>query len=416
MENTPRAQRLEEARELLQGARRRGPRYRYQRRREGETHDPTPQVEVAAPGISARISAALRKWKFKKANRRQTENQTTVVPFSWAPYLRVILCGTRNEQSSLSILRGYENTIVKHIYSYLLDLGKPLVTLTTPAHVAGRFYDRNREQVDMEVDGDEYEFVVTMSNPPRATPAVNVLIHDRGSNCTLLGPKKEHRPQIAFTICGRVDFPPPQGIEVNMLPFIMGDPESLPNELQPYYDTVIARCPVEESEIGKVVYLTVNEGFVKAGNTQRRGGLHIEAPGSFKTEASFTAAVEHHWGQGMADSPDELHGGLFVASNVNGTSKVWDAIVKQTGAVDSHGGMEHLRSSLGDGYELAANELVWLTDRTPHEALPQQEDGYRQFFRLVTSEISVWFAEHSTPNPKVPLPDFVRVMYGSKFA
>ncbi len=62
-----------------------------------------------------------------------------------------------------------------------------------------------------------------------------------------------------------------------------------------------------------------------------------------------------------------------------------------------------------------ANQLIWLTDRTPHEALPQEHDGCRQFFRLVTSKISVWFEEHSTPNPMVPLPEYVEVIRGSKF-
>lgn len=40
-----------------------------------------------------------------------------------------------------------------------------------------------------------------------------------------------------------------------------------------------------------------------------------------------------------------------------------------------------------------------MTDKTPHQALPSTEDRYRQFFRLVSSEISVWFSKHNTKNP-----------------
>jgi hypothetical protein len=87
-----------------------------------------------------------------------------------------------------------------------------------------------------------------------------------------------------------------------------------------------------------------------------------------------------------------------------------------SGEVNYRGGMEHLRPYIGKGTTLSANELVWLTDRTPHEALPQVRDGYRQFFRLVTSKISLWFEDHSTPNPNVSLPDYVTVIRGNKFS
>ena len=45
------------------------------------------------------------------------------------------------------------------------------------------------------------------------------------------------------------------------------------------------------------------------------------------------------------------------------------------------------------------NRLYWLTDRTPHESLPLEKTQRRQFFRLVSSEVSVWYSKHSTPNP-----------------
>jgi hypothetical protein len=95
---------------------------------------------------------------------------------------------------------------------------------------------------------------------------------------------------------------------------------------------------------------------------------------------------------------------------------VWDALIDSSfGVVDSLGGIENLRPFIGNGKKMPANMLVWLTDRTPHEALPQEQDGFRQFFRLVTSDISVWFAAHSTPNLKVPVPDHIQIIDESKF-
>jgi hypothetical protein len=64
-----------------------------------------------------------------------------------------------------------------------------------------------------------------------------------------------------------------------------------------------------------------------------------------------------------------------------------------------------------------AGELVWITDRTPHESLPITDlSKRRQFFRLVVGEISYWFADHSTSNPTgFELPSNVPIFRGNKF-
>jgi hypothetical protein len=196
----------------------------------------------------------------------------------------------------------------------------------------------------------------------------------------------------------------------------MGDPSSLPNYLQPYYETCIASCNVMPYEIGKVCYLTVSEGYVRAKDTQRRGGIHVEAPGIYLLkDSTFVAGLENVWGLGRAVTPDELHGGIFMASTVDSTCAVWDALVESNASMDSHGGVDHLRPLLGEARRVGGNELIWMTDKTPHEALPQKYNGHRQYFRLVTSEISLWYEDHSTPNPKVPLPAHVKIIRGSKF-
>ena len=65
---------------------------------------------------------------------------------------------------------------------------------------------------------------------------------------------------------------------------------------------------------------------------------------------------------------------------------------------------------------LRAGELVWLTDRTPHECLPVEQDTGRQFFRLVVGKIAFWFSDHSTPNPiGYEIPSDVPIVHGNKF-
>ena len=63
------------------------------------------------------------------------------------------------------------------------------------------------------------------------------------------------------------------------------------------------------------------------------------------------------------------------------------------------------------------NVLYWITDRTPHESLPMKERTYCQFFRVVTENVSLWFADHSTPNPCGVLPDpsITKIVRGNKF-
>jgi hypothetical protein len=225
---------------------------------------------------------------------------------------------------------------------------------------------------------------------------------------------------VAFSKCGRVEFPEPMDRNVNMLPFIFGDMDSLPDNLKCYHD-LIEKCPYMKDEIGKVGYLTVHESYVDATKAQRREGLHIESPGIFSDEetrqAEFTPGLEHEWGQGVFFGPDRYEGGIFMASSISNNSEVWDALVDKNvpEIVDKHGGCEQLWSIIGPGTKLNGGDLIWMTDRTPHEALPQESSGYRQFFRVVTPYISHWYADHSTSNPKVPLPDHVKVIHGSKF-
>ena len=66
---------------------------------------------------------------------------------------------------------------------------------------------------------------------------------------------------------------------------------------------------------------------------------------------------------------------------------------------------------------MTANRIYWMTDRTPHEWLPLKTSTYCQFFRLVTSQVGLWFADHSTTNPNgvKPDPKITQVVGGDEF-
>ncbi|TPX72506.1 hypothetical protein CcCBS67573_g05809 [Chytriomyces confervae] len=221
----------------------------------------------------------------------------------------------------------------------------------------------------------------------------------------------------------------PVPVHVNMMPFKMVYPDphlsschvrypsheycdahvakALPDNLKRYAAIVAACLRRVPDEWGQVGYITVHESYVEEGKTQRRPGLHIESPGMAPP------------GQSCMDiTVVNMKGGIFVASNMADTCRVWDCLIEDHGKVVGHlGDISHLRKAIGGneaGTSLGAGEICWMTDRTPHESLPQPKAGFRQFFRLVTSELSAWYEEHSTPSELGVAPKCM-IVKGNKF-
>ena len=235
-------------------------------------------------------------------------------------------------------------------------------------------------------------------------------------------------------------FPQPlkKDININMMPIKMHRPEiqnqlsELTDELKGYAPLIEACLPADVTQRGKVCYLTIHESFVKKGHTQRRPGLHVEKPADGVGGESCTTGV---WGSGYNQQD-----GIFMASNISNTCAVWNCMIIGSAddlrrddedehedeneeviedVMDRLGGCEHLRRYLPNDhrYTMEGGKLYWITDRTPHEALPMEKDGWRQFFRLVSSELSVWYEAHSTKNPLgiVPDPRITAIVKGNKF-
>eukprot|EP00658_Telonema_sp_P-2_P021952 TRINITY_DN18760_c0_g1_i2.p1 TRINITY_DN18760_c0_g1~~TRINITY_DN18760_c0_g1_i2.p1 ORF type:complete len:278 (-),score=34.68 TRINITY_DN18760_c0_g1_i2:344-1177(-) len=208
-----------------------------------------------------------------------------------------------------------------------------------------------------------------------------------------------------------VSWPEPTGVCVNMLPIIVGNPGTLPAECIQYHE-LIKLCKPTDS-IGQIGYLTIQEGMVEADSSQRRPGIHTDKSamclrcGTKDPNRYWT----HAWGMGRVYE-GMYSGGIFMASNISDSCKVWDAKVPEPGL---GGDVEYLRGMLGDGISLDGNGLYWITDETPHESVPLATSKYRQFFRLVTGQVGAWFEEHSDPNPLVRLPENVKRIAGNKF-
>lgn len=226
-----------------------------------------------------------------------------------------------------------------------------------------------------------------------------------------------------------VRFPDPSDIDINMMPFVMAKTfkeTKLPDYLRTYWDQILDQCIVR-SELGKIGYLTIQESYVEKHSTQRRPGIHTESPGTVMLKEGTgklnVSSKFFSWGSGVFSTTQELLGGIYMASNVPNSCKIWNCKILQPDdgspdVVGEHGNIEHLRAFLPSSCEvLNANTVYWFTDRTPHESLPLTEGTYRQFFRLVTSQVTYWYEEHSTKNPNgvVPDPNITKVVRGSKF-
>ena len=225
---------------------------------------------------------------------------------------------------------------------------------------------------------------------------------------------------------------------VNMLPFDIKDKGTLPDELKQYWPIIelCSRRIVKKPSGHCTGYLTIDERPVCAGNSQRRPGVHCESPSVIAVPESdakggnmpnfiahakngcYIPGAEHHWGRGIMMRGDRLVGGIYMCSNVDNSTAVWNHYINDHNGeiIGPHGDMEHVRHLLGPPTKLLKKgELVWMTDKTPHESVPLQRSSERQYFRLVCGEVSAWFSQHSTRNPKFTIPSNVRIVHENKF-
>lgn len=192
------------------------------------------------------------------------------------------------------------------------------------------------------------------------------------------------------------------------MPFIIGDKFSIPIEYRHYYPIIRAclnNMHNKKEECGKIGYLSIKESFVSKGLSHRRPGIHTD-------RAFADLGWGHGWGGGNNFS-DRINSGIFLASTQDDMCRVWNTKITD---IKEQGDCEYLRDSLGDGTLMKKNQLFWITDRCPHESLLAKENTYRQWFRFVSSDVGIWYANNSTPNSLgiVPPPE-CKIIGESKF-
>src|SRR4051812_42281704 len=66
------------------------------------------------------------------------------------------------------------------------------------------------------------------------------------------------------------------GLRVLHMPILHGYPDSWPKVIYPYRHMLRQFANLRHNYVGQVVYLTVDERVVRAGETHRRPGLHVD--------------------------------------------------------------------------------------------------------------------------------------------
>jgi hypothetical protein len=210
-------------------------------------------------------------------------------------------------------------------------------------------------------------------------------------------------------------FPEFTGINVNMMPIQAssrkkGFQPTLPKECEQYTEMVM-NCLEPQYTLARfgyikapsVVYLTVMETEVDANHIQRRGGVHIDRHNGFDLQENCMSQG-YHWGIGHMEGWGEDFtpiDGIYLANNVSNSCQIYPCKIDSPEiGTDAHGGLDDKRKQLlPDPIMMKPNRLYWITDTTPHEALPVNTRCKRQFFRLVVGPISHWFSQHNTPSP-----------------
>ncbi len=196
-------------------------------------------------------------------------------------------------------------------------------------------------------------------------------------------------------LVSKIDFPAYAGVRCLMMPYIQGEPESLPEKYLSYADVIKSQF-IKKGDIG---YLTIDESIVKAGTPHR--GSRAKSVRALHTEVGKIPGTMYlRWGGGWAGRDDVLLDGdvsILLANNTDNTCAVWDTVHTDT-SEDGDIGYAANQYPYDTAKMMKAGEVFKIGVFTPHESLPVVKDTKRQFLRIVSSGVR-GRAEYFTENP-----------------
>jgi hypothetical protein len=196
-----------------------------------------------------------------------------------------------------------------------------------------------------------------------------------------------------------IAFPAFTGTRCLMMPYIQGDPESVPDDYDPYRN-IIKSVYLSKGDIG---FLTIDESPVLAGRPHR--GNRARSDRALHTEVGRLPGAIYKWGGGGWGTKHFVTLNrdvrILLSNNLDNSCAIWDAEHENTSC---DGDIGHVADEYpyGDAVFMKAGEVHEIGILTPHESLPVQKDFNRQFLRIVSSGVH-GREEYFTENPLVPL-------------
>lgn len=196
----------------------------------------------------------------------------------------------------------------------------------------------------------------------------------------------------------RITFPTFSGLRCLMMPYIQGDPNSVPSEYAPYSD-VIRDVLIKRGDVG---YLTIDESEAVAGKPHR--GARARTERALHTEVGRIPGMDYVWGGGgwgrLHRTTLEADVQILLANNLDDSCAVWNATHENT----SHDGdIGHFADQYPyeDAVMIKAGEVHRIGILTPHESMPVKETFKRQFIRIISSGVH-GTEPYFTSNPLMP--------------
>lgn len=182
---------------------------------------------------------------------------------------------------------------------------------------------------------------------------------------------------------GTIQFPAFIGLRCLMMPYIQGDPLSVPEPFRLYAE-ILRSVFFRKGDIG---YLTIDESVATAGKPHR--GTRAKHERALHTEAGKIPGPIYNWGGTWGGKPNvTLDSGveILLANNIDDSCALWDAIHEDT-SIDGDIGHVAERYPYEDAVMMKAGEVHRIGILTPHESLPVRTTVDRQFLRIVSAGV-----------------------------
>ena len=198
-----------------------------------------------------------------------------------------------------------------------------------------------------------------------------------------------------------IKFPEYSGIRCLMMPYIQGNPDSVPDNCAAYRQ-IIETLYFRKGDIG---FLTIDESRTTAGKPHR--GQRARYSRALHTEAGKHDADTmpiYCWGDvptwgGKANVALDRDVQILLANNLDNSCAVWDAEHENTSS-DGDIGYAASEYPYHEAVLMKASDVHRIGIFTPHESLPVAESTNRQFLRIISAGVH-GREPYFTQNPRV---------------